>query len=194
MPQIIITILLFAGTVAGAIWYAGPQWKTFRELREEANFLQEISGELDELIQSRNRLLASVNSVSAEDLERISESIPDGQGSADLLNLLEEQSIRHGLVLSKIDLAGTSGSAPVSENAGRNLPRPSASSARPKPADSVQELPVSLTLTGSYESFKAFLRDLEQNRRIVDVQSVAFSSPDQKTVFSFNLKIQAYYQ
>ncbi len=194
MPQIIITFILFAGTIAGALWYVGPQWNAFREIRQEANFLQEISGELDELIESRNALFASINAVSAEDLERINQSIPEGQRSADLLNLLEALGITHGLVLSKIDLAGTSGSEPASGAAAKTQPRPAASSAPPRPAGSVRELPVSLTLVGSYESFKAFLRDVEENRRIIDVENISFSAPDQKSVFEFNLKIKTYYQ
>lgn len=60
----------------------------------------------------------------------------------------------------------------------------------------VGTLRVSLSLSGTYDSFKSFISQLETNVRIIDVDNmrVEGGAVPRKDVFSYNLLIDAYYQ
>jgi uncharacterized membrane protein YqhA len=59
------------------------------------------------------------------------------------------------------------------------------------------------TVTGKYESFLSFLKDLEQNLRVVDVKSIDFKVPNSivsssgkvtdTDIYDYSLEIQTYW-
>ncbi len=55
---------------------------------------------------------------------------------------------------------------------------------------------ITANLTGSYESFKAFLRDIETNIRVIDVNSLRIDGGgvSKQTNLTYNLIMDAYYQ
>lgn len=187
----IILILLFAGGVTG-IFYLQPAWLEFQTLRQESDNLANISAELDELIENRDELVSSINTVSKENLERLNQALPEGQHAAEFLVLLETLAKKHSLLLRRVDLAGTEEAKSTDT---RGLPKPGVGISKTSSSGtSVEEFPFALDLGGTYESFKAFLVDLENNLRIIDVVSVSFASPGKPDQFNFSLKGRTYYQ
>ena len=56
------------------------------------------------------------------------------------------------------------------------------------------ELEISQNLSGAYDDFKTYLKDLERNSRLIDVTVITFSSPRKKGGdYFFSLKAKTYF-
>lgn len=187
MAKIFITIILLFGSGVVGFFYLLPSWNEFQGIRKETDDLRNISAELDELTQKRKDLLDAINTVSRDDLKRIDSALPQGPKSAEFLVLLENLTNKHDLVLKRVDLASTA----ELKTAG-SQPKPSGTPT--VSASTVKEFPLSISVTGSYESFKGFLKDLEKNLRIVDILTLSFTSQGKNDQYDFSLKGKTYYQ
>lgn len=185
MPKIFITFLLLSGALLISVFYLRPQWQQFSAIRTETENLVVISAELDVLIQNRDALTKTINTVSRADLAKIDLALPRGPRSADFLVLLEALAQKNRVVLKQVNLT-----EPVSDTGG--LPKPGGSVSLPT-SNAFKELPITLNVSGSYEPFKSFLRDLERNLRIIDIVSITFSGSGNNQ-FDFNLRGKTYYQ
>jgi len=191
MPRLFISLILLFGTIVIGLFYLGPEWRTFQNLREGLEKLTAASIELDTLAQNRDQLISRINSLPQRDLDRIEKAVPQGPQGAEFLVVLEGFALRHGLILKRVDLTGTK----AAERGGTAQPRPSALLAQsPSTGDIIKELPVNLNVQGSYENLKTFLNDLEMNLRITDVEELSFTAPTGPGPFDFSLKLKTYYQ
>lgn len=193
MPKILITLVLLFATAVTGFFYLKPAWNEFKSLRKESDNLSNISAELDELIENRDDLVNSINTVSKEDLERVNRALPEGPRSADFLVLLEAIGKRHSVVLRRVDLIGTD--AAEVPPAGGGQPRPGVSIPKaPQNTSGIQEFPFTLEITTTYETLKSFVNDLEHNLRIIDILAITFVPPGKPEPFNVSIKGKTYYQ
>ncbi len=185
MARVFISIILIFATGVIGIFYLRPQWQQFQTLQNESENLRNLAAELDELIQNRDALIKTINSVSRQDLLKIDQALPQGPRSAEFLVLLENLAKQNNLILRQVDLISKS------ENQS-GQPRPGGAITAPS-TGSVKEFPISLNVSGSYGAFKSFLNDLEKSLRIIDITSVSFSASG-KDLFEFTIKGKTYYQ
>lgn len=190
MPKSLITIFLLAGTALTGYTFLYPVWQEFQSLRERNLELQQESAEFDFLTQRRDALIEEVNAISAEQRDLIDKAIPVGAKAAEFMVDLEIITKKRGLILKRLDLAGTVEVKAATPGQPVTGLRPSAATTK----ESILEFPVGLNVAGSYESFKEFLRDLEKNLRLIDVQDISFIAPPKGDVFDVNLKIKTYFQ
>lgn len=190
MPRLFITIILLFGTGVTGLFYLGPEWQTFRSIQKEINSLSRISSELDEIAEERDTLIELINTISAEELARINKSLPQGAHAADFLVFLERLSAEHGIVLKSVDLASfTEEKRDIS-----GQPTPGGAILTPAPSQKIKEFPVTIQVSGTYESFKTFLENLEKNLRLIDVDSFSFTSQGDAKIIDFSIKAKTYYQ
>lgn len=201
MPRIFVTIILIVATIATGVLYLSDEWAKFSNFRKEIDELGKISAELDGLTKDRDQLVETINSLSQEDLTRISQAIPQGPKAADLMVLMENLTTSHSMVLNRIDLAGfTSLKTGEVSGAVPQQPRPGAlPSLKPKSNVSIKDFPLTMNVNGTYETFKTFLRDLEHNLRIIDVEDLSFTAPggatgSKSSTVDFSIKAKTYYQ
>lgn len=185
--------MLFLGAAITMLFYLTPEVKRFNILREEIENWNNISAELDSLIQNRNVFIDTINTISREDLSRIDNALPEGAHSSDFLALLENLSVKHGLILRRVDLASFTQPQIFSSGTGAQ-PKPSGIIVSVKEQSSLKEFPLHLTVSGTYDAFKTFLADLEKNTRLIDVQEVSFTAPGKTNISDFNIKAKTYYQ
>lgn len=190
MPRLFITIILFFGTFVVGLFYLGPEWQIFLNIQKEISSLSRISSELDEIAEERDTLIDLVNTISAEELARINQSLPQGAHAADFLVFLERLSAEHGIVLKSVDLA--SFTEEKREISGQ--PTPGGAILTPTSSRTVREFPVTIQVSGTYESFKTFLENLEKNLRLVDIDSFSFTSQGDTKIIDFSIKAKTYYQ
>ena len=194
MAKLFLTILLLFGTVVIGAFFLLPEWQNYQKLESTASHFQEVSKKLDEIASARDELNNQINKISAQDRDRIKTTIPQGTHATEFLVLVESLTRNNGLVLSSIDISSASPQKTLTQSV--KAPSPGSS-----PAGLIQNLqrfneyPVTLTISGSYDSFKNFLKDLEQNTRLIDVAETSFASPNRKNeVITFALKLKTYYQ
>lgn len=185
--RLIFSILILAAIVLVVIFLILPQFSRIKNIKSEINNLKtelskktELSEKIDEMILKYNELVAK--------LQKINFVIPKGQEKPELIVQIESLAKESGLIVESIVFKEVS--QKESETAGYKI------------------LNISLGLSGNYQAFKNFLVAVEQNIRLMDVQSIDFSSPEQMVIpgllsrsetllsseLKFNIQLNAYYQ
>lgn len=107
-------------------------------------------------------------------------ALPSGEDFPNLIVSLENLAGSSGVILGSIDFGAAV--------RGRSIAAKS---------DEVNALASDLTIqvSGTYEAFKAFLDKVESNARVVDIQSISFSSnTDKAGIFDFTILAKVYRQ
>lgn len=191
MPRLAISILLLFGAAVTGLFYLGPEWQKFGRNREDVENLTSASAELDSILENRDALVKTINTISQTDLTRINKTLPQGPRASDFMVVLERMATDRGAVLKRVDLA--SFSQPQTPSSGQPRPGGALGSGVLEPG-TVKELPISLSVQASYLTFRRFLEDLERHIRLIEVEEISFNSPQKTTTLDFSLKAKTYYQ
>ena len=159
--------------VAIAIVFVGtkPFWDESQVLLLRKTELNHTLSEIQEMRKIYNGLLDKYKSIPKEDMSRLDQMLPDSPESALLLVDIENISKAGNLKLLNINLGGVSAKTTQSVS-----------------GNSYGSIQVGISITASYESFRTFLRALEESRRLIDVEQIAFSS---SKLNSYQFSIQA---
>jgi Tfp pilus assembly protein PilO len=146
-------------------------WPRFQDLR----LLNRQIGEMQAQLQSQENYFSKLNDTKAEfktyelELSKIDSALPDDPSLPSLLNFIQKACSQSGLVLKSIS--------------------PFASSALEEKTQ-LQASQTSIQVSGPYSVFKNFLATLENSARLIEVENIAFSSPQEENIINFNLKIK----
>jgi Tfp pilus assembly protein PilO len=127
----------------------------------------------------RDQLLAKYNSFSPQDLSKLQSVLPDNVDNIRLIIDIDNIASQHGLSLSNVQLGDLSGSSAQSSGA---------VGASSGPVGSVE---VGFTVTTDYNTFLAFLQDLQHSLRIIDVDSITFNAsvlPGSLTAYTLQIR------
>ncbi len=205
MPRLFLSLILLFGTAVLAFGYLRPSFREFQDLGRELTDLEETSAEFDILVENRDLLIDKIRGVSGTDLQRIDQAMPREPRAAQFLVLLENMALGSGLSIRSIDIAGPapeqarygagSAAGPNPSPTTRGSPTPGVISGEASAAPgSIKEFSVGLNVSGSYESFKGFLRELEKNLRLTDIMEISFSSSARLDKLDFTMRLKTYYQ
>ena len=203
MPRIFITLILLFGIFILVFFYLLPAWGSFNDLQQGNQDLQKFSEEFDELIQNRDNLIKTINTLSKDDLNSLDEALPQGAKAAEFLVALDNLAKKNNISIKRVDVpnievkGGNQTKTSGDSTSNKGIPRPGVTTITqaPQKLGSVGELPLSLGVSGVYESFKQFLWELEKNLRVVNVSELSFNAPaDSNKPIDFSLKLTTYYQ
>jgi len=144
-------------------WVAMPLWEEIKALRQEQAQVSSTLASLRDLQKLRDELLATLNSIPKEKIDRLAEMIPPASDKETLLVNFERAAAANNMVLKKIDF---------SEDQSRVTPRVLAGPREP----AVPSLKYGFSVSGTYESLRFLIKALERNLRIIDVTSIGFAS------------------
>lgn len=164
-------------TIAVCIWLSlilgvGFLWPKYQDLRNSQKKIEEKKAELqykEEYFSELNKTSDALKEYS-EILQKIDSSLPADPNLPSLFDFLQKVSSQNGLVLKRIN--------PVSTT--------------PFEDSKIQETHLNLSLSGSYSAFKNFLSTLQKSARLIEIESITFSSPEKEETFNFDLKIKVY--
>ncbi len=108
-----------------------------------------------------------------EEMAKVESALPSSPSLPELLNLIQNESTQHNLSLKKI---GSAISVP-SEIGMTKATR------------------LNFVVSGGYSDLKDFISDLENSARLIDIESISFSSPKEKEglfTFSITIKVHSY--
>jgi Tfp pilus assembly protein PilO len=173
------TILIFVPLILIAIaflLFGLPQIRSILDLRgkvlEQKSALKVIQGKFE----STKDVVGQFQAIRETDRELVASALPMGVDLPNLLVRLETLISSSGLVSEAIEVKRGE------EQPGEGVL-----------ASSV----VNITVLGNYESLKVFLKALEQNLRIFDVETISFAAPalsEGGGDFRFSLSIKTYHQ
>lgn len=171
--------LLFLVIAAGIFFgFIDPTYQRVKELRaEEANFDQALTRS-KELQQVRDQLLSRYNTFPQSDLERLEKLIPDNVDNVRLILDFDALASAYGMRIRDVELE-TNESRAARGQVGSDENR-------------YDSLILSFSVTGTYDTFRAFLGDLEESLRLVDVTSISFTA-NQTGVYDYSVAVKTYW-
>ncbi len=135
-----------------------------------------------EVEEARTGLLQAYNAIPAADLKRLETLLPDYLDSVRFIIDINTLASGYKMTLKNVSVEDT-GLAKTKQNG-------SASAIGPLPK-TFQSIGITFTVSGSYDNFRSFLRDLEQSIRLADARKVSFSArPDGS--YDFSVTIDTY--
>lgn len=188
MIRNIIILILILGFVGIVIFLDVPE-------AQEALYLREQIEEEKKLFSEKQTLLAKVERLredykeNEESLKKVDYILPSGQDIPNLIVQLEALALEGGLILEHVDFSEYKGETVSKAEKARSQEQ--------KEAKDYKVLIIDLKLTGSYSALKKFLKALEENIRLIDINSIGFSGQligGETLFFNFNLNLKTYYQ
>ena len=169
---ITITICLLVAMAFG-IGLVFPKYKDLKILQEQIAQKEAELRTKDEYFLNLNNLLEALKLERYSDsLSKIDTVLPADFLSPSFFDFLQKTSSENGLVLESIGEVSSKSS---------------------KEREGLKEYSLSLSLIGSYSSFKSFLLSLEKTARLIETESFSFASPQKENeLFSFGLQIKFY--
>ncbi len=165
-----------AGLIAVAIILF---WALTLPLYNRISDLDAAIKEREDLLNSRNAIIANIKALNKEyqkrisDITKISAIVPSKKSVAEALSALNDMSTRNGVVLTNSSITG--------QKANDNI-------------NPYELLALDMNLNGSYIALTSFLKALESNLRLIDIASIdAAAGSGNSKVLNFVVKGNAYY-
>lgn len=165
---IVIVVLLIALVLGGYFLW----WPKYQEIKTEKLKLEvketEI-GKKEEYLSSLEKTSEKLTEYT-EEFAKIKTAFPGEASLPTLFNFFIKTTAENGLILKSI--SATEGSAA---------------------GERIQEVPISISVSGSYSALKNFLSVIYKNARLFEVDSIGFSSPLEKELFTFSLSLKTHF-
>lgn len=191
-PKKNITILILVIVLVAILFLlALPAYNNVALLKGEIKKHQEFLKEKEELTAKVNQLKQIYES-RKDEINKVFYVLPPGSDIPNLIVQLEALTSENGLILERLNFIKQAKTAQSVETEDKS------SLAGQAMEKSYKTLGISLSVSGSYQSFNSFLKALEFNARLMDIKSIDFSSAKteeaQGSIFTFDISVEAYYQ
>jgi len=170
MNRFIIIIVCLCFTVVFGVGILYPKYTELRilrkEIEEKRTDLKSREEHFLDLAKTSEKLKEYTDALS-----KIDSALPLDPNLPALFGFLQKVSSENGLILKEIK--------PFSIASSGEVP-------------GIQETHLALSVSGSYPAFKNFLSVLQKTSRLIEAESVNFSSPEEGESFFFNLRIKVH--
>lgn len=169
---IIVSFLILL--IVGGYFLGWPKYQEFEDKKLE------VEGKDTEIKQkqeylSKLEVFSDRLSEYSDELAEIDFALPTEPSIAALFIFFQKISSENGLILKDTDLGGLFSSETLGT-----------------PGERIQKMPFSISVTGSYPALKNFLSAVYRNTRLIEVNSISFSSPEEEGLFTFNLALETH--
>lgn len=181
---IIISIAIFFVVI-------NPIFNNIKLLRTDISTYNDALSNSTNLQKRRNSLLERYRNISQNNKNRLNNLLPNTMNNIRFILEIEKIANSHSMPLTDIkftDKHNTNSNNIVSSNISNSKP--------------YGIFPVNFTTEGDYNSFILFLRDVEHNLRIMDINSISFTIPNytakigdgiNSNIYTYKLSIQTYW-
>ena len=166
MGKTIFAIIGFIAAGGVFFFYTKPAYATIGELQAQIAQYEEALDKAAELQARKKELMDRRNAFNQNDIIRLQTMLPDHVDNIRLILELDSLASHYGMALENVDVA-TSPSNTSDQSAVTTI---SAS------AQKYDSLVLHFTTYGTYDTFRAFLKDLETSLRTVDLGSLTLSA------------------
>jgi len=170
MFRYILPIILIAVAIAGFFILTNPLYKNISLVREQAASYNEALDNSKALEAERDKLTQKYNSFDPENLSKLQKLLPDNVDNIRLILEIEKIASPYGMVLKDVKYDATDKGTATLQTAGVIQEGESFSN------KDYGIWNLEFSTQGTYNNFINFIKDLENNLRIVDVSSIQFSS------------------
>jgi Tfp pilus assembly protein PilO len=160
--------IFFLGSILLIFFLIFPNYQNLTFLKKEIS-------EKEVEFSSQEKYFQDLQNIAQElkkhetDISKIDSALPTGLSLPELLNFIQMKASQSGLALKGVSPATI---IPAGEKG-------------------LNEIRVNFILIGNYSDFKNFLSILEKSARLIEIENISFSSPEEGP-FTFNLTIKVY--
>ena len=177
-----VSFLIIAGVIF--FWYINPTYAEVQTLLTKESQYDEALSKARELQDIRDQLLARYNTFSKEELDRLQKLLPDHVDNVRLILDLDSMASRYGMRVRNV-IIDTAGTTP----AGAGIANTQAIGPSNQNYESVV---ITFSVSGSYDTFRQYLADLEKSLRLGDVIGVTFT-PNDTGIYDFSVNLKTYW-
>ena len=175
-------LILIAAAIGLFVVYTNPEYQVkVKALKEQQSSYDDALNKSQELKRVRDQLLAKYNTFSADDKAKLEDLLPDNVDNIRLVIDINNIAARHSLAVKNLQIGET-----TSGKSSRNTAAVGAS------GSAVGSVELGFTVSANYDSFLAFLYDLEHSLRLIDVEKITFSQMP-TGINDFTLTIRTYW-
>lgn len=172
----IFLLIVIAVSIGSIVLIVKPRYENLKQARTEVSSYGSSLDTAEKLKQSREELIAKYNAIPKADLDSLKTLLPDAVDNIRLIIQIDSIAQKNNLsMLRNVDYQKVEETQPSSVSDGSD------SGATIMPSLPYGDLTLSFQTAGTYANFLAFVADLEQNLRLVDIVSVEFSTDDGQT-------------
>lgn len=166
----IISLSLLVLLILGGVFLWWPEYQDFSDLRLKVERKEMEIRQKEEYFVKLKVLSEKLEGYS-EELAKIDSALLVDPSIPALFDFIQKTSSESGLILESLSMGKISS---LKDLAG------------------VQKISFSVSVSGSYSAFKNFLSVIYKNTRLIEVESIAFSSSEEKVLFTFDLILGTY--
>lgn len=170
--------------------FTNPAYKEVGSLRTVQAAYDQALNNSQQLLRVRNDLMVKFNNLSLTDKDRLTKLMPDTVDNIRLIIDTQNIALGHGMTLKDIKYdARAQSNATAATTTAPATPGQLAASQK-----EYGTFELEFSVTGTYQNFLAFIADIEQSLRLVDIESVTFQAPEAgSTNMKYVIRIRTYW-
>jgi Tfp pilus assembly protein PilO len=172
----IFSVIVIIASMGLFFGYVDPTYSAIKELKTEKADYNRALNNSKELQAERDKLLEKFNKMPKTDLDKLTKLLPDHIDNVRLVIDIDEMAKTYGMRIRNF-------------KADANEKKDSIG----KDATAYGTLTLSFSTTASYTTFLAFMRDLEQSLRVIDVTSISFAANEASQFYDYNVTVKTYW-
>lgn len=165
-----------------AFFFLGrPMFSEMQNLRTEVKSYKQEIEKINTLESRKNELLAKLNQIPLEDRDRVSSFLPSADEVVRLVSNLDALALKQGIDLTQVNFG------PEKYDRARAV----SDTVAPEVYNSRI---ITLSFSANYSNLQAFLKNVEQSLRMVDIRSVDVSSEaDKGGLYQYKVSAEVYW-
>lgn len=173
MKSSITSILLIILSLGLFFGFVDPMWRDAKAANEKLTLEKNDLKNIKIFQEKRDSLLAEERSVSQLDRERLAKLVPDSIDSVKLILEIYRIGQESGVNVRSVDVTEPSRDGTLS-------------------TVKYGTLPMRLVMSGSYENFKVFLRNIEKSLTLLDVTGITLR-PQKTSSYEYTVSAKTYW-
>lgn len=154
--------------------FTQPLFSDIGMLQSEASEYQEAVAKASDFNQRLNELISERNSLTAQNLERLEAAVPDDINTIKMLVDLEGVAQRNSMLFGNVSVSQQAPTISTATNGGGS----GDGGNNTVTSNDFTETQMQFSVIGTYEEFRAFLRDIERNLALPEITRVSFDAND----------------
>lgn len=198
----IIPIIFICLSIAGIFLYVKPMYTDTMGLRADQASYSKALDNSKNLQKTRDNLITSFKAITPLDKDRVNRFLPNTVNNIQLILEIQQIANKHGLSIQNISFKPPMTDTEQAEiDAKANATVKNVKNAKVKDVALFGTFDLDFKTRADYDTFRAFVFDLEQNLRLIDIVSIDFAIPVigkqavdiDPNIYDFSLKIKTYW-
>lgn len=171
--------------------FTDPQYAEVKTLLEEKAENEEMLEKANELTRKRQSLSDKYAAISDEEKQQLLKVLPDTVDNVrmilDMTNIADNSNTNYGIILRSVSVSGD-----LDELSGRTNIRDN-SRVVDKTSNDFGVINVKFSFSTSYETLKAFMGDLENSLRVMDIVDFSVTASDTTEIYNYSISLNTYW-